>query len=73
VLRGAPLFTTDAAVERSFPLREGWRFDLRCEFYNVLNHANFNPPGHVPGAPGFGVVSSARAGRTAQFSARVGF
>lgn len=73
VLRGAPLFTTDATVERSFALREGWRLDLRGELYNALNHANFHPPGHVLGAPGFGVVSSAGPGRTAQFSARLGF
>lgn len=72
-LRAAPLYTTDVTLEKSFRLRERWKFDLRSEFYNVLNHANFNAPGHVLGSPEFGVVSSARPGRTAQLSARLSF
>lgn len=72
-LRGAPLLTTDVTLEKSIRLREQWKFDLRGEFYNLLNHANFNAPGHIFGSPEFGVVSSARPGRTAQLSARFSF
>jgi hypothetical protein len=44
-LRGAPLVTTDMTLEKSFELTELMKFDLRGEFYNLLNHANFSIPG----------------------------
>jgi len=73
VLRGAPLVTTDVTLEKSFTLTERFKFDLRGEFYNLLNHANFNVPGFTYGAADFGVVTSARPGRTAQLAARLAF
>ena len=73
VLRGAPIVTTDATVEKSFAIRERWKFDLRGEFYNLLNHTIFNIPGATFGAADFGVVSSARPGRTVQLAARLSF
>lgn len=72
-LRAAPVITTDATLEKSFSVREGWRFEVRGEFYNLFNHAIFNIPGFTLGAGDFGVVSSARAPRTAQISARLTF
>ena len=72
-LRGAPLFTTDVTIEKSFSFTETRRFDLRAEFYNILNHANFNTPGSTFGAPDFGVITSARPGRTVQLAARLSF
>jgi Carboxypeptidase regulatory-like domain/TonB-dependent Receptor Plug Domain/TonB dependent receptor len=72
-LRGAPVVTTDAALEKSFFLTERWKVDIRGELYNLLNHAIFNVPGFTFGAADFGVVSSARSPRTAQFAARVSF
>jgi hypothetical protein len=72
-LRGASLITTDVTLEKTFRLTERWKFDIRGEFYNVLNKANFDPPGHIFGGPGFGVVSSADPGRRVQLAARVSF
>ena len=72
-LRGAPVVTTDATLEKSFFLTEHWKFDLRGEFYNLFNHAIFNTPGFTLGAADFGVVSSARSPRTAQVAARLSF
>jgi hypothetical protein len=73
VLRGAALVTTDITLEKSFLLAERWKFDVRGEFYNLLNHANFNIPGFTYGAADFGVVSSARPGRAVQLAARLSF
>lgn len=73
VLRGAPILTTDATLEKSFFLTEKWKFDLRAEAYNLLNHTNFNIPGFTLGASGFGTVSTARASRTVQLAARLSF
>jgi hypothetical protein len=72
-LRAAPVVTTDATLEKSFHITERWRFDLRAEFYNLLNHAIFNVPGFTFGSSSFGVVSSARPPRTAQLAARLSF
>jgi len=73
LLRGAALITTDATLEKSFSLREKLRFDVRGEFYNLLNQAIFNVPGNVFGGTDFGVVSSARPGRAVQLAARLSF
>jgi hypothetical protein len=72
-LRAAPVVTTDVTLEKSFFVAERWRVDVRGEFYNLLNHAIFNVPGFTLGAADFGVVSSARAPRTAQLAARLSF
>jgi hypothetical protein len=72
-LRGAPVVTTDATLEKTFHPSERWRVEVRAEMYNLLNHAIFNVPGFTFGAPDFGVVSSARNPRTAQLAARLTF
>ena len=72
-LRGPRLVTTDVTLEKSVRLREKLKFDLRGEFYNILNHANFNVPGATFGAADFGLVTSARPGRTVQLAARLSF
>ncbi len=73
VLRGAPLLTTDLTTERAFRLTERYKLELRGEFYNLFNHANFNVPGFTYGAADFGVVTSARPGRTVQLAAKLAF
>jgi hypothetical protein len=72
-LRGAPIVTTDATVEKALFLTDRWKVDLRGEFYNLLNHAIFNVPGFTLGAADFGAISSARSPRTAQLAARLSF
>lgn len=73
VLRGDRVQTVDATLSREFHLTERYRFDLRGEFYNLLNHANFDLPGHILGASNFGAVLSARPSRAIQLGARVSF
>ena len=72
-LRGGSLKTLDATVSKQFRMTERWSTEVRGEFYNLLNHANFDPPGRTLGAADFGVVSSARSGRTVQLGLRVSF
>jgi hypothetical protein len=72
-LRGAPVVTTDATLEKSFHVTERAKLEIRGEFYNLLNHAIFNVPGFTLGAADFGVISSARSPRTAQLAARLSF
>jgi len=72
-LRGASILNTDATLEKSFFLTEHYKFDVRAEAYNLLNHTNFNIPGFTLGAAGFGTVSTARPARTVQLAARFSF
>lgn len=72
-LRGAPLNTIDLTTAKQFRITERYRADLRAEFYNLLNHANFEVPGHTLGSADFGVVSSARPARTVQLGLRLSF
>ena len=73
ILRGAPVVTTDLTIEKSFRLSEGVKLDIRSEFYNLLNRANFNAPVATFGAADFGQITSARAGRNTQLAARLSF
>jgi hypothetical protein len=73
VLRGPGVVTTDLTLEKSVPLRDGVRLDVRVEAYNLFNRVNFNVPGSTLGAADFGVISSARPARTVQLGARVSF
>jgi hypothetical protein len=72
-LRGPMLATTDVTLEKSVRVNERVKFDLRGEFYNILNHTNFNAPGATFGAADFGFVTSARPGRTVQLAGRLSF
>jgi hypothetical protein len=73
ILTGPATTNIDASLIKSFPIHESWRFEVRAEFFNLANHANFNLPGHSLGAPGFGVINSAKAGRSGQFALRLEF
>jgi hypothetical protein len=76
----------DLAVDRRFTIREGTRFELRAEAFNVLNHTNFLPPDTTLSAqvdpksgqavfnsPTFGIITGARAARFLQIVARFEF
>ena len=47
VLRGPSLITTDLTLEKAIVLNDRHSVDVRVEAYNLLNRANFNPPGSV--------------------------
>ena len=63
----------DTTVQKEFPLTERYKLDLRGEFYNLLNYANFELPGHVLGTANFGTVLSARPARAIQLGLRLSF
>jgi hypothetical protein len=77
--QGVNLLRADGTVNlsfsalRNFRVTEGKRLQFRGEFFNVLNHPQFNVPGRVLGAAGFGIVSGARAARIIQLGLRMVF
>jgi hypothetical protein len=72
-LRGDALQTVDLTLSKEFALTERYKAEVRSEFYNALNHANFELPGHVLGTANFGSVLSARAARAIQIGVRFSF
>lgn len=72
-LRGGGLQTLDMTASKDFAIAERYHAEIRGEFYNLLNHANFDMPGHTLGNADFGSVLSARPGRTIQLGLRFSF
>ncbi len=70
---GPGYFDLDASVTRSFPIRERKRFDLRFEFFNLLNHTNFGLPVSSKNTATFGSILSASDPRILQFAAKFMF
>lgn len=62
---------TDFGLLKHTVIRENLAFDLRMEFFNIFNHAQFlNPGGNISNSS-FGVVSSTRPPRIGQFSIKL--
>ena len=61
---------TDFGLTKRTVIRESVAFEIRAEFFNIFNHAQFNnPSGDISGGS-FGVVGSARDPRIGQLSAK---
>jgi hypothetical protein len=73
VLRGPGSDNVDFSVAKTFPVTERFKTELRGEFFNVLNMANFDIPGHTLGNSDFGIISSARPARTVEMVLRIIF
>jgi hypothetical protein len=73
VLRGDGLVNVDLSLARNITLGSTRSLQLRVELFNAFNHPDFGLPGHVFGAPDFGVVSSSTSGRTMQLGLRLVF
>ena len=62
IMTGPGFNNLDFSLSRSMPLRgDKHHLQLRGEFFNMLNHPNFDIPNHVFGGPTFGEVLSANA------------
>jgi hypothetical protein len=61
---------TDFGILKRTAINERFSFDLRLEFFNIFNHAQFiNPTGNISDT-GFGIVTNARDPRIGQVSAK---
>ena len=72
-LKGPGIFQFDAALSRTFALREGKTLQVRGEAFNVLNHANFNVPVSSLNSGAFGKVQAAGDPRIMQFALKLVF
>ncbi|MGI8989209.1 MAG: carboxypeptidase regulatory-like domain-containing protein [Bryobacteraceae bacterium] len=72
-LLGPAFFDLDTNVSRYFPVTERQRFELRFEFFNVLNHTNLNLPVSTLSSASFGKIQSAGDPRILQFALKYSF
>lgn len=72
-LIGPGLFDIDANVTRAFPIHERYRFELRFEFFNLLNHTNFSLPVATENSATFGKILSSADPRILQLAAKFNF
>jgi hypothetical protein len=78
---GPGINNTDLGITKRIPVTEQKAFEIRAEFFNIFNHAQFNnPSGDISNdkidpvsglhTGSFGNVTSARAPRIGQLSAK---
>jgi len=72
-LIGPSLFGFDTNLTRLFKITEHQRMELRFEFFNVLNHTNFNNPVGNLKSSAFGLIQSAGDPRILQLAAKYTF
>jgi hypothetical protein len=85
-LRGPGLFDTDAGIYKNFTAGELVTVQLRAEFFNIFNRANFitpsnsTAPGYSPGSlgdilsgAGFGHILAANDPRIVQLAVKISF
>ena len=63
----------DIGLMKRTAITESTAFEMRIEFFNLFNHAQFNNPNGTFGDDTFGVVTSARDPRIGQLSAKFYF
>lgn len=65
----------DASMFKKFMMGEGRSFEIRGEFFNILNTPNFGGPGTGIGSSSFGVVTLNQANdpRVGELTARINF
>jgi hypothetical protein len=72
-LVGPGYFNADTSVNRTFRIHERHRVEMRFEFFNVLNHTNFNAPQASLNSATFGRIQSSLDPRIIQLAAKYAF
>jgi hypothetical protein len=74
MLYGPDFFNWDMGIFKEFPLRgEHLRLQFRAEFFNLLNHTNFNNPNNTLSSGGFGTITGAQDPRIGQLALKLLF
>ncbi|HEX4427133.1 MAG TPA: carboxypeptidase regulatory-like domain-containing protein [Terriglobales bacterium] len=61
---------TDFGISKMIPLNEAMHFEIRAEFFNIFNHAQFSNPSGDISSDHFGEVTGAGAPRIGQVSGK---
>ncbi len=60
----------DVGLRKNFPVAEKQRLQMRFEFFNILNHPNWNGANSNPTSAQFGLVTSKGGSRTIQLAVK---
>lgn len=60
VIIGPGFNNTDLSVSKNIRFGDRVQLQLRAEFFDLFNHANFGQPGNVVGSPNFGRITNTR-------------
>lgn len=72
-LRGPGRWNADVSFGKNFVVKERYRFQIRADLFNSLNHTNYgNPDSNIESA-NFGRINSTSGAREIQLSARFAF
>jgi hypothetical protein len=71
--RGPGLKTYDISIQKEFPIKERFRFELRGEFFNLTNTPIFNAPNRSAASATFGELAGAQGERQGQIALRLTF
>jgi Carboxypeptidase regulatory-like domain/TonB dependent receptor len=63
----------DLAISRSFRIKERFRTEVRGDFFNIMNHANWNGPSAAISSATFGEITSFGGPRLIQLAMKVYF
>jgi hypothetical protein len=72
-LYGPSNWNLDAALWRTFPLREKLKMDFRLEAFNLFNHTRLNNPNTTINNNNFGKITSSQDPRIMQAALKVNF
>jgi predicted component of type VI protein secretion system len=72
-LEGPGLANVDSSFAKQFPIKENWRAEVRAEFFNLFNRANFSLPNATVNSPNYGIINAAAAARSGQLAFRIDF
>jgi hypothetical protein len=73
IINGPGMQTVNFSMVKNTAITERLNLQFRTEFFNLLNHTNFNLPDNFVGSPTFGQVVSAREPRRIQFALKLLF
>jgi hypothetical protein len=73
VLRSPGLVNLDMGLAKTFSITERWKTTFRTDFFNAMNHTNYNPPGNAFGTASFGKFTSSKGQRILQLSLKILF
>jgi hypothetical protein len=72
-LRGPDQFNTNVTVLKVVPIRENVKVEYRADFFNLMNHAQFNTPNTTITSSLFGTISGTASPRIIQMALRLHF
>jgi hypothetical protein len=73
IFKGPGSIQWDMAISRIFPVREHFRTELRGDFFNIMNHANWSAPSSAVNSATFGQITTFGSPRLIQLALKVYF